>query len=68
MPRFRAGTQAHGDGVRGLFPEWSGPWVPLQLRFQFPDSGLEVLVSHDVLPGFRVMPAQLSVVPPDDAN
>ena len=66
VPRFRAGTQAHRDGVRGLFPEWSGPRGPLQLRFQFPGSGLEVLVSDEVVPGLRVMTAQLSLVPPDE--
>ena len=59
--------------------ERSGLPASLQLRLKFPDpglgghaslplnvgAGLEVLVPDDVVPGLRVVPAQLSVVPPD---
>ena len=62
------------SGLKGVAAwEWSGLPAPLQLRLQFPDPGLggigegfKVLVSDDVLPGLRVVPAQLSVVPPEE--
>ena len=73
LPRSRARTRVPGGWVRGLFPEWSALLAPLQLSLQFPDpglgffgAGLKVLVSDDVLPGLRVVPAQMSVVPPDE--
>ena len=68
-PPSRRHRSFRGDGP-GL--EWSALPAPLQLSLQFPDpgfdgigAGLEVLVSDDVLPGLWVVPAQLSVVPPD---
>ena len=69
-PPSRRHHSFRGDDL-GL--EWSALPAPLQLRLQFTDpglggigAGLEVLVSDDVLPGLRVVPAQLSVVPPDE--
>ena len=41
----------------------SGLPTTLEFLLQFPDPGLEVLVSDDVLPRFRVVPAQLSRAP-----
>ena len=67
--RCRAFADAPPPAPVASIPEWSA----LPARLQFPDPGLgcigagiEVLVSDDVLPSLRVVPAHLSVVPPDD--
>ena len=61
----------------GLGP-WGGPEgsalpTPLQIRLQFSDPGLGCIGAGsflfegvNVLPGFRIVPAELSVVPPEE--